>query len=91
MNPERTWVRWTWRAVIALLLFVGLNEMSSYLLYWSDCSAHPDHINSCQQMFWRPFWGSVYCAIGILFWLRQQIRKCVRAVVAILRTRTAQR
>jgi hypothetical protein len=91
MTPERTWVRWTWRVVIALLLFVGLNEISSYMLYWSDCSAHPDHINSCQQMFWRPFWGSIYCAIGILFSLRRKIRKWVGAAMLLLRARTAQK
>jgi hypothetical protein len=88
MNPERTWVRWTWRVVIGLLVFVGLNEISSYMLYWSDCSAHPDHINSCQQMFWRPFWGSIYCTIGILFSLRRQIRKWAGAVMSIFRRRT---
>lgn len=88
MNPERTWVRWTFRVVVALLLFVGANEISTYLLYWSDCSAHPDHIRSCQQMFWRPFWGSIYCSIAISFALRRRIRRWLLAAASHFRTRS---
>jgi hypothetical protein len=88
MKRENPWVRWGVRVLIALLVYVGLSEISSYVMYESDCAFHPDHIGSCQAMFWHPFWGFVYCGVASLLALRFPILRALRAGRTFLRQRS---